>query len=85
VFPDRKLSFGSGEEATAAACLFWEMTVSVRRFEERTVFEDAVEEIRGVPEVAQSDLVEQPAFRSCLLFCRRELLSIAPANAQEKD
>jgi hypothetical protein len=53
--------------------------------EERAVFEDAVEEIRGDLEAVQSDLAEQPAFRSWLLFCRRELLSIAPANAQEKD
>ena len=79
------MSFGSGEEAAASAYLFWEMTASVRRFDDRAVFEEALEEIRGDLEVAQSDLAEQPAFRSWLLFCRRELLSIAPANAQEKD
>jgi hypothetical protein len=76
---------GSGEEATAAACLFWEMTARVRRFDDNAVFEEAFEDIKGDLEVEQSDLAEQPAFRSWLLVCRNEVRSIAPANAMKKD
>ena len=79
------MSFGSGAEATAAAYRFWEITASGRRFDSSEVFEEEVEEIRGVLEVVQSDRVEQPAFRSWPLFRRNELRNIAPANAKKKD
>lgn len=36
--------------------------------------------MRGDRDVVQRVLAEQPAFRSWLLFCLREVLSIAPPN-----
>ena len=57
------------------------MTARVCRFEERADFDEMVEDTRGDLEVVHSDLVEQLAFNSWLLFCRSEVLSIAPANA----
>ena len=60
------------------------MTAKGRRFEEREDFADAFAESRGVREVVQRDLAEQPALRSWLLFCRKEDRSIA-SNAKEKD
>jgi hypothetical protein len=41
------------------------------------------EETRGDREVVQRVRAEQPAFRSWLLFCRREVRSIAPFNAEK--
>jgi hypothetical protein len=73
------LSLGSGEEA-AVECLFCKITDSGRLFEERTDFEEVFEERRGF-DVVHRYLAEQPALRSWLLFCRREVRSIAPANA----
>ena len=79
------MSFGSGAEAADSVCLLWETTASGRRFEARAVFDEVFEEMRGVLEVVQRDLAEQPAFRSWLLFCRSEVRSIAPAYPEEKD
>jgi hypothetical protein len=76
------LSFGSGAEATAVTYLFWVITASGRRFDDKAAFDEVVEEIRLLLEVVQSDRAEQPAFRSWLLFCRNELRSITAANAE---
>ena len=77
------MSLGSGAEATAVTYLFWVMTASGRRFDDKAVFDGVVEEIRGLLEVVQSGRAEQPAFRSWLLFCRNELRSIVAANAEK--
>ena len=79
------MSLGSGAEETAATYLFWVIIASGRRFDDKAVFDEVVEEIRGLLEVVQSDRAEQPAFRSWLLFCRNELRSIAAANAEKTD
>jgi hypothetical protein len=82
VFPERKLSFDAGASAAVAAYLFCEIIARVRRFDARAVFDEAFEGIRGVLEDVARDLVEQPALRRRLLFCRRHDRSIAPANAE---
>jgi hypothetical protein len=47
--PWLKVSCPCGAEAVCAAYRFCEITASVRRFEERAVFEEIFEEIRGDP------------------------------------
>jgi len=56
------------------------MTDSGRLFEESEAFDEAFEQRRGF-DVVHRYLAVQPALRSWLLFCRREVRSIAPANA----
>jgi hypothetical protein len=66
-----------------AAYLFWAMTARVRRLEARAVVEEAFADIKEAREaVVERDLAEQPAFRSWLLFCRRDDRSIAPASTE---
>jgi len=84
VFPDKKLSFGSGAEATAAAYRFWDITASVRRFEESADFEEELKDSKGVLEVVESERPEQPAVKSWPLVRRNDVRSIAPANAHKE-
>lgn len=72
-----------GADASVAAYLFCAMTARVRRLEARAVVEEAFEDIKEAREVVvERDLAEQPAFRSWLLFCRRDDRSIAPASTE---
>lgn len=72
-----------GEEAAAAAHRFWETTARVLCFES-VVFEKTVEGVRGDLVAVLRDLAEQPALESWLLVRRRDVRSIAPANAGEQ-
>lgn len=39
----------------------------------------------NILDAVQRDLAEQPAFNSWLLFCRRDVRSIAPSNTTKRD
>ena len=73
---------GSGEEAFPESCLFCERAAGVHRFDEKSVFAEAFEFRRGDREVVHRDLAE-PELSNRLDCCRREVLSIAPANAMK--
>jgi hypothetical protein len=83
VFPDRKLSFGSGAEATAEAYLFCEMTARGLRFDASEVLGTVLEERMDDREVVQRVRAEQPAFKSWLLELRRDVRSIAGVQCRE--
>lgn len=66
MLPERKLSFGSGALATAAAYRFWEANANGRRFE-------AIDDFRGLGdekmvalelELADKERAWQPALKS---------------------
>lgn len=85
MLPDRKLSFGSGALATAAAYRFWKETANGRLF-------DAIEDFRGVDEERREPLelvvsvrAWQPAFSSWLVDFRTDVLSIVPNQCRNDD
>lgn len=53
-------------------------------FEERMDVEDEFAYVRGAREAVESDRAAQPTLRSWLLFCRRDIRSIVPANTMKK-